>query len=38
MPRMIPILLWVWVVGAFAVYLLQFRPIVGPMGKALGLW
>jgi hypothetical protein len=31
-------LLWLWVAVAFAAYLIQFRPIVGPIIKAMGLW
>jgi hypothetical protein len=30
-------LLWVWVAAAFALYLLQFRPLMGPVLKTLGI-
>jgi len=30
-------LLWMWVAAAFAVYLLQFRPLVRPILRALGI-
>ncbi len=38
MMRVTVVLLWVWVAAAFTAYLFQFRPIVGAIGKTMGLW
>ncbi len=35
--RAVSMVLWLWVLGAFAVYLYQFRDLVGPIVAALGL-
>jgi len=37
MARLMSFLLWVWVLGAFAAFMIQFRHIAGPALRSLGL-
>jgi len=36
-PRALRAFLWIWVVGVLALYLLQFRPLMGPILRILGI-